>query len=181
MLNDVAAGLPPTLNIQQSAFKLSLSSLSTPAFLVDRTIVEQNCVRMRARALSSGVAFRPHVKTHKTIEVARMQHGGASGPITVSTMAEAEFFADGGFVDITYAVPIAPEKLPRAAALAARIERLNILIDSEVALRAVEAFHAANGVMFDVFLKVDCGYHRAGVDPNDPDSARLAVAIARSP
>jgi D-serine deaminase-like pyridoxal phosphate-dependent protein len=157
------------------------SHVTTPAFLVDRTIVEQNCVRMRAKALSSGVAFRPHVKTHKTIEIARMQHGGTTGPITVSTMAEAEFFADGGFGDITYAVPIAPEKLPRAAALAARIERLNILVDSELALRAVEAFHAANGAVFDVFLKVDCGYHRAGVDPNDPDSVRLAMAMASSP
>jgi hypothetical protein len=136
---------------------------------------------MRAKALASGVAFRPHVKTHKTIEIARMQHGGAIGPITVSTIAEAEFFADAGFRDITYAVPIAPEKLPRAAALAARIERLNILIDSETALRAVEAFHAANGLVFDIFLKVDCGYHRAGVDPNDPDSVRLAIAIANSP
>jgi D-serine deaminase-like pyridoxal phosphate-dependent protein len=157
------------------------SHLATPAFLVDRSIVEQNCSRMRAKALSSGVAFRPHVKTHKTIEIARMQHGGAIGPITVSTMAEAGFFANAGFRDITYAVPIAPEKLPRAAALGARIERFNILIDSETALRAVEEFHAAHGVVFDIFLKVDCGYHRAGVDPNDPESARLAVAIANSP
>jgi D-serine deaminase-like pyridoxal phosphate-dependent protein len=157
------------------------SHVTTPAFLVDRTIVEQNCARMRGKALASGVAFRPHVKTHKTIEIARMQHGGATGPITVSTMAEAEFFADAGFGDITYAVPIAPEKLPRAAALAARIDRLNILIDSELALHAVEQFHAANGVVLDVFLKVDCGYHRAGVDPNNPDSVRLALAIANSP
>ncbi len=136
---------------------------------------------MRAKAQSSGVAFRPHVKTHKAIEIGRMQHGGGVGPITVSTMAEAEFFADAGFRDITYAVPIAPEKLPRVAALAARIERLNILLDSQVALRAVEAFYEAHDVIFDVFLKVDCGYHRAGVDPDDPDSARLANAISRSP
>lgn len=157
------------------------SHVTTPAFLIDRSIVEQNCARMRNKALTSGVAFRPHVKTHKTIEIARMQHGGSTGPITVSTMAEAGFFANEGFRDITYAVPIAPEKLPRAAALAARIERFNILVDGEVALRAVEEFHAAHGVVFDVFLKVDCGYHRAGVDPNDPDSARLAVALSRSP
>ncbi|MEA2237310.1 MAG: hypothetical protein QOC81_2034 [Thermoanaerobaculia bacterium] len=159
----------------------NVATLPTPAFLVDRNIVEQNCSRMRAKAASSGVAFRPHVKTHKTIEIGRMQHGGGVGPITVSTMAEAEFFAEAGFVDITYAMPIAPEKLPRAAALARRIERLNILIDSATALHAVEEFHAANGVVFDVFLKVDCGYHRAGVDPGDPDSARLAIAISRSP
>jgi D-serine deaminase-like pyridoxal phosphate-dependent protein len=156
-------------------------NIPTPAFLVDRSIVEQNCSRMRAKAQSSGVAFRPHVKTHKTIEIGRMQHGGGVGPITVSTMAEAEFFADAGFRDITYAVPIAPEKLPRVAALAARIERLNILVDSRDALRAVEVFYDAHDVIFDVFLKVDCGYHRAGVDPDDPDSARLAIAISRSP
>jgi len=151
--------------------------LTTPAFLVDRSIVERNCDRMRRKALQSGVAFRPHAKTHKTIEIARMQHGGAAGPITVSTMAEAEFYADAGFRDITYAVPIAPEKLPRAAALQRRLERLNILLDSFDALRAVEG----SGTVFDAFLKVDCGYHRAGVDPNDPDSVRLAMAMASSP
>jgi len=136
---------------------------------------------MREKALRSGVAFRPHVKTHKTIEIGRMQHGGngaaSSGPITVSTLAEAEFFAEAGFRDITYAMPIAPEKIDRAAALARRIERLNLLVDSEVALRGLES----HGQTFDVFLKVDCGYHRAGVDPADPDSLRLALAMASSP
>ena len=152
-------------------------ALSTPAFLVDRSIVEQNCAHMRDKARASGVAFRPHAKTHKTVEIARMQHGGAIGPITVSTMVEGEFFADAGFRDITYAVPIAPDKLPRAAALARRVERLNVLIDSFDVLRAVESL----GPVFDAFLKVDCGYHRAGVDPNDPDSVRLAMAMSRSP
>jgi D-serine deaminase-like pyridoxal phosphate-dependent protein len=151
--------------------------LKTPAFLVDRNIVEQNCARMREKAIASGVKFRPHVKTHKTVEIARMQHGGALGPITVSTLAEAEFFADAGFRDITYAVPIAPEKLERAAALARKIDSLNLLIDSEPALRALEE----RGGVFDVFLKVDCGYHRAGVDPDAPESVRLALAIAHSP
>src|ERR1051326_115038 len=124
-----------------------LAELTTPAFLVDAARVRANCDRMREKARASGVAFRPHVKTHKTIEIGRMQHGGKPGPITVSTMAEAEFFADAGFTDITYAVPIAPEKLARAAALARRIERLNLLVDSERALRAIEA----TGQMFDVY------------------------------
>ena len=149
----------------------------TPAFLVDRNIVEQNCAHMLRKARDSKVIFRPHVKTHKTVEIARMQHGGALGPITVSTLAEGEFFADAGFRDITYAVPIAPEKLDRAAALASRIERLNLLIDSEPALRALEKHER----VWDVFLKVDCGYHRAGVDPADPRTMTLAAEIARSP
>ena len=154
---------------------------TTPALLVDRTIVQRNCDRMRQKAARSGVSFRPHVKTHKTIEIGRMQHGGSLGPITVSTLAEAEFFAKGGFRDITYAVPIAPEKLRRAADLASKIDRINILIDDERALRAIEEFHTSENVVFDVFLKVDCGYHRAGVDPDSADSVRLATAMMRSP
>ncbi len=155
--------------------------LTTPAFLVDREIVARNCDRMRARAVSSRVAFRPHVKTHKTAEVARMQHGGDRGPITVSTMAEAEFFAESGFRDITYAVPIAPEKLSRAAALASRVEQFNLLIDSARALDAIEDFYRAENVILDIFLKVDCGYHRAGVDPDAPASLELARRMAGSP
>src|SRR5437667_9356507 len=110
MLNEAAG----KIHIQHSTLNIQHSSLPTPAFLVDRAIVERNCNRMRDKARASGVAFRPHAKTHKTVEIARMQHGGAIGPITVSTMAEAEFFAQAGFRDITYAVPMAPEKLPRA-------------------------------------------------------------------
>src|SRR5437763_61605 len=154
-----------------------LTELSTPAFLVDIVRLRDNCIRMREKARASGVIFRPHVKTHKTIDGARMQHGGAFGPITVSTLAEAEFFAAGGFRDITYAVPIAPEKLWRAAELASRIDRLNLLIDSELALRAMEE----RGHPFDVFLKIDCGYHRAGVSPDNPDSVALARRMLQSP
>ncbi len=150
--------------------------MATPAFLVDRNIVRQNCDRMREKARASGVAFRPHAKTHKTIEIARLQHGGGFGPITVSTLAEAEFYANAGFRDITYAFPIAPDKLNRVAALARRIDRCHILMDNAEALRGIEA----HGGVFDVFLKVDCGYHRAGVNPDDPDSVRLAIAIANS-
>jgi D-serine deaminase-like pyridoxal phosphate-dependent protein len=157
------------------------AGLTTPAFLVDRETVRRNCDRMRDKALRSSVIFRPHVKTHKTIEIGRMQHDGGFGPITVSTLAEAEFFIAGGFTDITYAVPIAPEKLDRAALLAKEIERLNILIDSRCGLDAIEEFHRARGSTFDVFLKIDCGYHRAGVDPDNPESVRLAMAIAQSP
>lgn len=135
---------------------------------------------MREKAIASGVQFRPHVKTHKTREIARMQHGGSVGPVTVSTLAEAEMLAADGFRDITYAFPIAPDKLARVAALARQLDRLNVVLDSETALRAIEAYHQSTGVLFDVYLKVDCGYHRAGVDPRSPDSVRLAVSLVRS-
>lgn len=162
---------PPTLDSP---------AITTPAFVVDRVVVQRNCDRMREKARESGVAFRPHVKTHKTLEIGRMQHGGPAGPITVSTLAEAELFASDGWRDITYAVPIAPGKLDRAAALAANIDRLSILVDSEAALRAIEEFASSRGITFSTFLKIDCGYHRAGVSPDSPDSVRLALALARS-
>ena len=157
-------------------------SVSTPAFLVDRGVVARNCARMREKAAASGVAFRPHVKTHKTVEIGRMQHGGSAGPITVSTLAEAEYFARDGYRDITYGFPLAPsaDKLERVAAIGAKIERLSVVLDSERTLHALEEFSTSRGVTFDAFLKVDCGYHRAGVDPNSPDSVRLALALGRS-
>jgi D-serine deaminase-like pyridoxal phosphate-dependent protein len=159
-----------------------LTDLSTPSFLVDRPTLNRNCARMRDKAQASGVAFRPHVKTHKSVEIGRIQHAGSTGPITVSTLAEAEVFAKDGFRDITYAVPLAPsrEKLERAATLAARVERLSVLIDSDTTLRALEEYAGSHGNVFDVFLKVDCGYHRAGVDPESPDSVQLALRMARS-
>ncbi|HEV3039278.1 MAG TPA: alanine racemase [Candidatus Angelobacter sp.] len=159
---------------------LTSQEITTPAFLVDQAIVVRNCATMREKAQRSGIAFRPHVKTHKTIEIAQMQVGNSSGPITVSTLAEAEFFARHGFDDITYAVPISPAKLQRAATLARQIKRLNLLLDSSETLKALQDFHTAQGVIFDMFLKVDSGYHRAGVDPDSPESAQLGVALANS-
>ena len=152
-----------------------LTHLKTPAFLVDKAIVQRNCDRMRDKATRSGVIFRPHVKTHKTVEIARMQHGGAAGPITVSTLAEAEFFAGAGFRDITYAFPIAPDKLERASALARRVDRLALLVDNPIAVNALERM--GSGLLCSVFLKVDCGYHRAGVDPESDDALRLVERL----
>jgi len=158
----------------------TLTDLATPALLVDRDLVERNTTLMREKARQSRVGLRPHVKTHKTLEIARMQLGAESGPITVSTLAEAEFFADGGFRDITYAVPIAPGKLDRAATLAARIDRLNLLIDHPDTLGAIEAFAAGKRLRFDLFLEIDSGYHRSGLLPDDPQLGDLAIALARS-
>jgi len=162
------------------ALALSSPEIRTPAFLVERAAVRRNCDAMREKARRSEVIFRPHVKTHKTAEIARMQFAGGAGPITVSTLAEAEFFAAHGFSDVTYAVPISPDKLARAAELGRRLRQFNVLIDSSAALNAMEEFHRGHGHVFDVFLKVDCGYHRAGVDPESPDSVRMARAIATS-
>lgn len=157
----------------------ALLTVPTPSFVVDLAIAKANCDRMRAKVLVAGVVFRPHVKTHKTIEGARLQHGETEGPITVSTLAEAEYFAAAGFDDITWAVPLAPSKLERCLAIMKKA-RLILLIDHPMAVAALEEFGAAHDAEFDVMLKVDCGYHRAGVDPDARSSVELALSIARS-
>lgn len=158
---------------------MNLEQIATPALVVDLQRFQGNCDRMRRKAAASGVRFRPHVKTHKTVEGALIQHGGTPGPITVSTLAEAEFFAAAGFEDITYAVPIDGGKLSRAADLAQRIQ-LHLLIDTPEALEQLEVFGRRRGVRFSVFLKVDSGGRRAGVDPAAPESVDLARRMARS-
>ncbi len=158
----------------------SLSALPTPAALVDIEIAERNIQRMADRATKLGVRLRPHVKTHKCVEAARLQASAGTQAITVSTLAEARFFASAGFRDITYAVPLAPGRADEAAQLAARVDRLHVLIDHPDALQPVERAARSHGRRLSVFLKVDCGYHRAGVDPESDGALQLAARIASS-
>src|SRR4051812_46285200 len=102
---------------------MDIASLETPSLLLDVDRVRQNASRFASRAHALGVRLRPHVKTHKCVEVARIQTETHFGGITVSTLAEAEAFLDGGFRDVTYAVPVEPSKFERIAALALRAER----------------------------------------------------------
>ncbi|MBW3564119.1 MAG: alanine racemase [Acidobacteria bacterium] len=153
---------------------MRIGDLPTPAFLVDRERVANNCERMRKRATEWGVTLRPHVKTHKTIEGARMQLGAPSGPITVSTLAEAEFFASEGFTDITWAVPVVPAKIGRAIRIGKGIERLSLVIDHADMVRELEAAGRREAYTIPVFIEIDCGDHRTGIEPGEE-----AVALAR--
>ncbi len=159
----------------------TVQGLPTPAALVDLGRLQRNCEAMLARARRLDVTLRPHVKTHKCPEIARIQCGGAPGPITVSTLAEARAFAAAGFRDITWAVPPAPARVPEALALGETVDALHLLIDSADALDAVEVAAGARGVHPSVWLKVDSGYHRAGVDPEASEAIDLGRRLAGSP
>jgi len=154
----------------------TIHELPTPALLLDLDILEGNLRRMQETANRLGVHLRPHVKTHKCIEIALGQKTlGASG-ITVSTLHEARIFADAGFDDITWAFPVIPSRLPEVAELADRT-RLGVAFDSRSALDGLEG----TGVPLRVWLKVDCGYGRAGVTADSEaalDLARRANAAA---
>ncbi len=157
-----------------------IDDLSTPCALVDLDRFERNAARMADKARRLGVRLRPHVKTHKCVEAARIQTADAFGGITVSTLAEARAFAAGGVTDITYAVPIAPRKIAEAADLNDEIDALNILVDHPDTIRAVEETAASRSTVLPVFLEVDCGGGRTGVDPESEATRALARRLAES-
>src|SRR5947207_8550414 len=108
---------------------MKLETLKTPSLVLDIARVKRNAERMSRRIKQFGADLRPHVKTHKCVEVARIQTAGHSGAITVSTLAEARAFAANGFSDITYAVPIDPGKFDAAIDVAKTCERLGLITD----------------------------------------------------
>jgi len=117
------------------------------------------------------------VKTHKTVEGALLQTGGKKSCITVSTLREAEFFASHGFSDILYAVPITRDKLSRAAQLAQTAD-LAVIVDNIAHVTDLAKFGPpGEGLVWKVWVMVDCGYHRDGVEPSDPKAAALVQAI----
>src|SRR5271165_7442659 len=89
-----------------------VAALPTPALLLDERRMLANVARLRERAAGLGVRLRPHLKTAKSVDVARRLLDGGAGPATVSTLREAEVFFQAGVRDILYAVGIAPRKLP---------------------------------------------------------------------
>src|SRR5258707_1119213 len=108
---------------------MNLQQLKTPSLLLDANRVKQNAERVGQRVKAMNAALRPHIKTHKCIEVARIQTAGHSGAITVSTLEEGRMFAANGFTDITYAVPIEPGKFEAAIDLSRNCERLALITD----------------------------------------------------
>lgn len=147
-------------------------TIPTPALLLDIDVLERNLRRMSERCKESGVHLRPHVKTHKCIEIALAQRALGARGITVSTLAEGRAFADAGFDDITWAFPVVPSRLTEAAELADRV-RLGMVVDSTEAVDAL----IANGAPFRVWLKIDCGYGRVGVDPRSSVPRELAERV----
>lgn len=158
--------------------KIILDELNTPSLVLDVERVKRNAARMETRVRELGANLRPHVKTHKCIEVARIQTAGHSGALTVSTLAEARAFAAHGFKDLTYAVPIEPGKFDEAIRLALDCERLALITDDvSIPARLNEAARSA-AVTLDLFLKVDCGYHRCGVEPSTQEAFEIPRRIS---
>jgi D-serine deaminase-like pyridoxal phosphate-dependent protein len=160
----------------ESAGRQTLDELSTPSLLLDEARMTRNIARLRAHLGALGVQLRPHLKTPKSIEVAQRTMDSAAGPAAVSTLKEAEQFADAGVRDILYAVGIAPNKLERVAALRRRGVDLSVVVDSVEAAQAVAAKARATRDRIPTLIEIDSDGHRAGVAPERPHDL---VAIGR--
>ncbi|PWT89255.1 MAG: hypothetical protein C5B56_07440 [Proteobacteria bacterium] len=160
----------------------TIADLETPCLLLDRARLERNVARMLARCRDLGVAIRPHVKTPKSLDIARLAHGGAIGAITVSTLREAEHFARHGYRDILHATAIVPAKLARVAA----IERntgavVRVVLDSVAVARGVADLARTGTAPIEVLIEIDCGEHRSGVAPDDPALTAIADCLRPGP
>jgi D-serine deaminase-like pyridoxal phosphate-dependent protein len=132
---------------------------TTPVACVDLAVVDANVARMQETVSAAGAALRPHAKTHKSATIARRQLAAGACGLTVATLNEAEYFAEHGSDDLLLAhPPVGTAKLARLTALAERVGRLAVAVDSvEVA--------AGLPAAVEVLWEVDSGHHRLGTPP----------------
>ena len=154
---------------------MTITSLSTPAALIDSDRMQRNIDTMQQRMNALGVALRPHVKTSKCVQVVKRQIAAGACGITVSTLKEAEQFFAAGITDVLYAVGMVPSKLPQAKALRDRGCDLKIIVDSVDAAKAVADFGRVQSHVFEVWLEVDTDGHRAGLKPEGDE----LIAVGR--
>ncbi|WP_105439343.1 DSD1 family PLP-dependent enzyme [Neorhizobium sp. T25_13] len=143
----------------------SLEALETPCLVLDVDRMDRNFTRLRSRLDGMGVSLRPHLKTTKSIEVARRIMNTPEGPATVSTLKEAEQFAAAGVRDMIYAVGIAPAKLARVAELRAEGVDLVVILDTVEQATAVAEASRDAGMRIPAMIEIDCDGHRSGVMP----------------
>ncbi len=152
---------------------MRIEDLQTPCLILDRVILERNLGAMRNIARRHGVVLRPHLKTAKSADIAELAIGNGPRCLTVSTLAEAEYFAHREFTDITLAAGITPQKLERAGALVAEGVSLRVITDDLDAARAIGEHAAA----FHALIEVDSGEGRGGVSPTGDSLTAIGRAL----
>ncbi len=150
------------------------AGLDTPCLVVDLDRVEANARWMGEAAVSRGVALRPHVKTHKSVALARIQIEAGAAGITVGTLGEAEVMAAGGIDDIFIGYPIWADG-PKAHRLRTLHDRTPLVVgvDSEEGADRLAAAVAGASVPLRVLVEIDSGARRTGV-PNPAAAAAVA-------
>ncbi len=160
---------------------MSIDDLPTPALLIDKDRLSLNLDRMQARSRTHAVKLRPHVKTHKSVRLAREQiERGAQG-ITVAKPSEAEIFVDAGFDDVRVAYPVVGKA--RLAALVALSGRaaISFCVDTIEGAQAASDAFASHNRTADVLIEIDTGHGRTGRAWNEGGLIRFAKNVADLP
>lgn len=161
---------------------LSVEQLDTPCLVLDLKRTTRNAALMLARCRQLGVTLRPHVKTPKSIELAKLALARETGPITVSTLHEARHFAESGFKDILYATAIVPAKLPQIFAIQRETgAQIHVVLDSVTVAQNLAAFPSGGPSVLSALIEIDCGEHRSGISPDDDVLLKIARELAQSP
>jgi D-serine deaminase-like pyridoxal phosphate-dependent protein len=155
---------------------MRVAEVSTPAVVVDLDVLERNLDRMSSYCAAHGLGLRPHTKTHKTLEVARMQLERGARGLTVAKVGEAEVMAESRTGQILVAHPIVgEEKIRRLAALARKADIL-VALDSLAAADGLSRVAQESGCTIGVLVEFDSGSHRCGVAAGE-SCADLGKAI----
>ena len=149
--------------------------VSVPTLLLDREKCQRNIRRMVEKARHLGLSFRPHFKTHQSSGIGRWYREAGVDKITVSSLRQAEYFANDHWLDITVAFPVNHLEIGLINRLAAYVQ-LNLLVESAESVQFLER-HLRHKVR--LFVKLDVGTHRTGIDMGDYDKIeRLVKRIA---
>jgi D-serine deaminase-like pyridoxal phosphate-dependent protein len=142
----------------------NIHQIPTPALIIEKNILERNLDNMQGIANSNGISLRPHIKTHKNIEIARMQiERGAKG-IACAKVSEAEVMAAVGFDDIHIPnIIIGENQLERLYRLLKKIKRLTCCVDSRESALLLNDKFCKTGSVIEVFIKIDTGLGRIGL------------------
>lgn len=164
------------MNHIQRAVDALAGRIDTPAPIVLADVMQDNIDRMQRFAIQQNLAVRPHVKTHKCVEIGRRQVKAGAVGITAGNVGEAEVFAAAGFDDIFIAYPLWPSgtKGRRVRSLAAGT-RLRIGVDNVAAINALADAMGAERERLQVVIEVDCGARRSGAPPEAAGDLALAA------
>ncbi len=146
----------------------------TPTLIIDKQKVRNNILKMVDKANLSNTIFRPHFKTHQSAEIGMLFKGQGVTKITVSSVSMAIYFADNGWDDITIAFPVNINQIDEIVELSSRV-KLNVLVESVYSADTLSKIITHS---LDVFIKIDTGYHRTGLLPEDSEIDNIISILA---
>jgi D-serine deaminase-like pyridoxal phosphate-dependent protein len=155
------------------------AKIQTPALVIDLDIFERNVARMVAHAKHVGIGLRPHAKTHKSVEIAKLQIAAGANGICCAKLGEAEALAAGGIPSILLTSPVVTDPgIARVMALNARMPELMVTVDNPSVAARLDVAARAAGKTLKVIVDIDPGMSRTGIRAADAPALAALVAAA---